>query len=112
MHTLQIILDWSEIWALFIPLFVLWRYPFQPKNMKPIISYLYAALLLNAIIDFIDHFKGPLHFPHWLQTNNYLYNVHSIVRFIYFSMFFNRVLPSFKDFRKVISIVASIFLLV
>src|SRR3954469_658156 len=106
------ILNWSEVWALLIPIALLSKYPKQPSYLKPIIVYVIAALVLNLWIDIIGSFKETLHFPRWLGTNNYLYNVQSILRFICFSLFFNHVLPLFKNFRRVISIVAALFLLV
>jgi hypothetical protein len=112
MHTLQLILDWSEVWAVFIPLIFLWKFPRQSGYMRPIICYVYAALFINMAIDIFGYYGESLQLPNWMQANNYLYNVHSIVRFICFSVFFNVVLPSFKNLRRIVSIVAGVFLVV
>ena len=96
----QEILDWSEVWALLIPLVVLLIYRKQPGYFRPIIIYLCIALAINLLIDVGWRFleiqkiaaKIGLKFnsdiPGWLSPNNYLYNIHSIVRFICFSTFF------------------------
>jgi hypothetical protein len=91
------ILDWSEVWAIFIPLFVLLFRRKQPAFLKPLIIYLWIALALNLVGDFIGDFKH--HLPQWLHSNNILYNIHSIVRFFCFSYFF---LLLGKNFRGVI----------
>ena len=86
MNTLQTILDWSEVWALLIPLFawVLIKRP-QPA-MRPVIIYLLAALVLNVFGDFIAEFKKFI--PTLPRSNNPIYNIHSVVRFACFSWFF------------------------
>jgi hypothetical protein len=112
MEILKLFLDWSEVWALFIPLIVLLKYSRQPGYMRPIIWYVYIAILLNFVIDLFGYHGESLGLPEWLRSNNYLYNVQSVVRFICFSLFFNHVLPSFRKLRTIISIVAGLFLLV
>ena len=69
-----------------IPLFVLSIRGRQPKYLQPVIIYLWAALVINLIGDIIGDFKS--HLPGWLQSNNVLYNVHSIIRFTCFCVFF------------------------
>ncbi len=82
----KFLLDWSEVWAPLIPLVFLLFKKNKPRFLKPVILYLVAAFLLNAVSDIIGDFKAYL--PQWMQSNNPLYNVHSIVRFICFSYFF------------------------
>ena len=86
MNTLQTILDWSEVWALLIPLFawIIIKHP-QP-GMKPVIVYLLIALVLNVFGDFIAEFKKFI--PTLPRSNNPIYNIHSLVRFGCFSWFF------------------------
>ena len=83
---LKFLLDWSEVWAPLIPLVFLLFKKNQPRFLKPVILYLVAAFLLNAVSDIISDYKAYL--PGWMQSNNPLYNVHSIIRFICFSYFF------------------------
>ncbi|HWJ91509.1 MAG TPA: hypothetical protein VNR87_10380 [Flavisolibacter sp.] len=107
---LQLILDWSEAWAPVVALIVVLIYPKQPRYLRPVIIYLIIAFTINLFGDIIGAFRR--NFPHWLQTNNYLYNVHSIIRFICFTVFFNLILPQFSRARRVLSILAGIFLLI
>ncbi len=85
-ETLRIILDWSEVWALLIPLVYFLVKNHQPRYLKPVIIYLFVALFLNITGNIIADYKAWL--PSWMQSNNPLYNVHSIIRYICFSYFF------------------------
>lgn len=81
------ILNWSEAWALLIPIFVLVvMRKKQPAFLLPVVLYVWSALVLNFAGDVIADFKQYL--PGWLQSNNPLYNVHSLIRFACFSSFF------------------------
>src|SRR5690349_11245276 len=98
---LQLFFDWSEVWALLIPLFALIGKSKQPSFMKPVIIYLWATLLLNLAGDIIGDFKK--HLPDWLQSNNPLYNIHSIVRFTCFTYFFISLQqPHFSRLKKIL----------
>src|ERR1700741_3192173 len=83
---------WSEVWALLIPLTI---FLFKRKSitgiLKPVVYYLFVALVLNFIADFIWRFQSPtrLNLPEWLQNNIPVYHIHSIVRLILFAWFFN-----------------------
>ncbi|MFI5159918.1 MAG: hypothetical protein ACHQHN_01510 [Sphingobacteriales bacterium] len=78
----------------------------QPALLKPVIIYLWLALILNIFGDTIGDFKIRFHFPNWLQSNNPLYNLHSLVRFACFSYFFVSLpQPLFTNFKKGIAIV-------
>jgi len=80
------ILDWSEVWALLIPLCYFLIKRNQPRYLKPVVAYLVIALVINLTGNIIADYKAYL--PAWMQSNNPLYNVHSIIRFICFSLFF------------------------
>jgi len=83
---IKTILDWSEVWALLIPITVFLFKRKQPGYMRPVVFYLFLGLILNTLCDIgyvFKSFAGSL-----LQPNNYLYNIHSIVRFACFSSFF------------------------
>src|SRR5689334_975978 len=81
------LLDWSEVWAITIPLIVVLTLgKRQPAFIKPVIVYLWVALIINLLADIIADFKTYL--PGWAYSNNPLYNIHSIVRFACFSYFF------------------------
>lgn len=95
----ELVLSWSEVWALLIPLFI-WLFvrKEQPKFLKPVIIYVWIALFINLLADLIGEFK--MHLPPWLQSNNPLYNVHSVARFTCFNFFFiffkNKKVSPFK----------------
>jgi hypothetical protein len=96
-NIVQLIFDWSEVWALLIPLFAFLLGKKQPALLNPVIVYLWLALVLNLSEVIIAEFKITYHFPAWLQSNNPIYNIHSIVRFACFSYFFISLRqPSFK----------------
>jgi len=106
------IFDWSEVWALLIPLFFVFRHK-QPGLLKPVIIYLWLAFTLNTFGDIIGDFKWALHFPAWLQSNNPLYNLHSVVRFACFSYFFISLPQTrFKTLKKIIAGLFTVFFII
>ena len=108
---LQLLLDWSEVWAPLIPLSVLLFHPKQPLYQRPVILYLWVALFLNLSGNVIADFKKYL--PMWLQSNNPLYNLHSVVRFACFAAFFQQLRqPYFLTIKKVLPFVSLAYLLV
>jgi len=112
-------LDWSEVWALLIPLMVLlFRRP-QPATLKPVIIYLCIAFILNVGIDIIMIFRDyrlewvKATFPEWLKTNNPLYNIHSVARFTCFSIYFMQLQhASFTKFKKFLAAASAIFIVI
>jgi len=97
MKSLGIIMDWSEVWAPLIPLLYFLFNRQQPRYLKPVIVYLFIALFINLVGDIIGDFKARL--PQWMQSNNPLYNIHSIIRFICFIYFFKGL--GHTDFMKI-----------
>ena len=85
---LKLFLDWSEAWAPLIPLFVLVRNRNQPHFLRPVIIYILIAFPINLFGDIIGDYKGYLPHTYWFQKNLYLYNIHSVIRFVCFSYFF------------------------
>jgi hypothetical protein len=104
------IADWTEFWATIIPLLVLiWRRK-QPKYIQPIIIYLWIALFINLIGDIIGDFGR--HLPSWLQSNNVLYNIHSLIRFGCFGYFFYLINKTFNHWvNRIVNTMALIFIL-
>lgn len=92
------ILDWSEVWALLIPLIFLLRFRRQSPYLTPVIVYLLLGLILNCLIDIGYVYKGKV--PRWLNPNNYLYNIHSIIRFSCFTQFFLLLKHPYQSFIK------------
>ncbi len=112
-NLLKQVLGWSEVWALFIPLFALVLKRKQPLYLKPVIIYILLALVLNLFQDIIANLKFTLHFPHWLQTNNYVYNFHSVARLFLFSLFFIILRqPFLQKVKKIVPIIFSLFVII
>ncbi len=104
-------LDWSEIWALMFPLGILLVRRQQPAGLRPIIIYLWLGFFINLAIDIIMAIN--IYIPEADLTNNPLYNLHSITRFICFSIFFIK-LPqaSFTRLKKLMVIGSLVFFLI
>ncbi|WP_183559330.1 hypothetical protein [Mucilaginibacter sp. SP1R1] len=94
---IQIILDWSEVWALLIPALILITKK-QPAINKPVVLYVWIALFINIAIDMTWKFRNWLPGDH--NSNNYLYNLHSIVRFFLLSAFFIQLKQPFLVLLK------------
>ena len=108
---LQTVLDWSEVWALLIPVSVLLMKRKLPRSLKPVIIYVWFALATNILIDAIWIFKS--HFPAWLQSNNPYYNIHAIGRFVCFCIFFIQLQKeSFVHLKKVLIVISALFILI
>lgn len=105
------ILDWSEVWALMIPLLVLSFRRKQPASLRPIIIYLWLAFFINLSIDVIMAIN--INNSNTNLSNNPLYNLHSVTRFICFSYFFLQ-LPqsSFIKYKKALTIVSLAFVFI
>lgn len=89
-NIIQKILDWSEVWALLIPLAVLLWKNNKTVHNKPIRLYLAIAILINLPIDLVAEFKGKwgLTPDDFWWNNNVFYNISSIVRLLLFAWFF------------------------
>lgn len=95
---LQAILDWSEVWAITIPLLVILFNRQRHHWQKPIITYVVLAFFLNIWIDLI--WIGNRH--DWFELdNNILYNIHSLIRLFLFSWFFNLISSNRKLYLAV-----------
>jgi len=104
-------LEWSEVLALLIPLMILLFRRKQPATLKPVIIYLWIAFILNLGIDIITAIN--IYHHNFDLSNNTLYNIHSVVRFVCFSLYFIQ-LPqsSFIKVRKVLAAVSLIFVVI
>lgn len=115
MHpTLQFIIDWSEVWALLIPLAVLLVCKVDQKWAVPIKWYLAFALVINLIGDLIWKQQRLgiyeflyARFPYFFNAdgtfeNTVLYNIHSVIRFLLFAWFFHYQGKVFKKLNRFI----------
>jgi hypothetical protein len=110
-NLLQEILDWSEVWAPLIPLLILSFSGKQPRYAFPVIVYLWVAFVIDALIDVGWKFGNCA--PSWMNPNNYLYNVHSIGRFLFFAAFFYLLSPLFRaTLDKLIIVAATVAMVV
>ena len=82
LHTIR---NWSEAWALLIPLTIIFIYRFRIPGMFPIMIYVCLALLLNTASTTMFVFHKSM--PSFLQNNNILYNIHSFLRVTCFGLF-------------------------
>src|SRR5689334_16690456 len=85
------VLDWSEVWALLIPLAVLLFYRSMPGLLFPIPLYLMIALFLNLFITLISNVPA---IDYYFASNHIFYNVHSVIKVIFFGWFILRYLPA------------------
>jgi hypothetical protein len=106
------ILDWSEVWAIAIPLFIF--FVKRPKGIRPVLMYVIAGLILNLLVDVPWKFYYHARIMHDLYVyNNLFYNLHSIVRLLCFGWFFKtRNIPANKIFRYVLFISTAIVLII
>lgn len=105
------ILDWSEVWALMFPLLVLSFRRNQPASLRPIIIYLWLAFFINLSIDVIMAIN--IYSPDSDLSNNPLYNLHSVTRFICFSYYFlNLSQASFVKYKKALTVVSLVFVII
>lgn len=107
---LQILLDWSEVWALVMPLTAYYFHRRQPNYFRAIILYLWGALIINLISDIIGDFKSYL--PDWIQTNLILYAIHSLFRLVCFAYFFYLIRQSyFRRLRQILPVLYVLFVI-
>jgi len=98
-------------WVVLIPLIALLFKRNQPHFLRPVIVYLVFAFFINLAGDLISDFKFYL--PQWLDSNNILYNVHSIIRFICFSYFFLALKqPSFITLKKILPFISLLIIII
>ena len=103
--------DWLEVWALLIPLTILFFKRKQPAFNKPVIAYLWVALVLNVASDSLWKLRTELSIT--FQSNNYIYNLHSIIRFFLLSTFFIKLnQPFLPKTKRIIQLVFLIFVIV
>lgn len=119
---LKEIFDWSEVWALLIPLTIyLIKRPKAPW-VRPILTYLLIAFFFNAIIDLTWKSK---HYGYedlsrrvfwWLYLgeenrlyNTIFYNLFSFARVATFAWFFLKINTDYKKFYTIILLVFILF---
>jgi hypothetical protein len=85
----------------------------QPAYLKPVIIYVCLAFFLDATGNILGYFKDDFGLPLWLQRNTFLYNIHSIIRFTCFSLFFIRLeQPFLVGLKKIVPMLSLLFVLI
>ena len=92
-------LRWSEVWALFFPLYQLLKTPNNSRSLRPVSYYVILAFILNLAANLISNQKSIGLFLPW-HNNVIIYNIHSIVRFVCFSVFFTNLSSSIPDCKS------------
>ena len=84
-------LDWSEVWAPLIPLAFIIVRKNKPAYLRPVWIFVYSSFVLNICIILIWRFKikWGLHEGDFLWSNNFIYNLLSMIRLLLFAWFFN-----------------------
>lgn len=87
MKIIQFLRNWSEVWALLIPLIVILVYKPKGHNLRWLILYVVVAFILNFLAIFMVEYYYMV--PRWLTkgNNNILYNLHSFIMVIFFSCY-------------------------
>jgi hypothetical protein len=91
MSLLDSILNWSEVWALLIPLLFLIIYKKDNKELTPLKWYVVIGLILNTVST-ISFIYNP-QMPSYLKNNNIFYNLHSLARVLFFSWYILLISP-------------------
>lgn len=81
MKIITFLRDWSEVWALLIPLIVILIYKPGGHNVKWLIGYVVAAFIVNFLAIFM------MFYSFLDQGNNIFYNLHSLIMVISFGCF-------------------------
>jgi len=90
MKFLQTLSDWSEVWALLIPLIVIIVSRPKEKQIRVLVWYVIIGFILNFATTFMIEFRNLV--PSWLYidnmiNNNIVYNIHSMFRVLLFSWY-------------------------
>jgi hypothetical protein len=98
------ILDWSEVWAPLIPLAFIIARKNKPAYLKPVWIFIIIAFFLNIGITLIWRFKLKWGFQEgdFLWSNNFIYNILSVVRIFLFAWFFKLLGQKFMHRIKLV----------
>jgi len=111
MKIIEAIRDWSEVWALLIPLTIILISRSKIKGMSPVVLYVCLALVLNTISTTLYVFYESL--PSFLQNNNILYNIHSFLRVTLLGLYIYQIRKHrYIDAYKALLIVYLFFVLI
>ncbi len=113
MRFLQTLRDWSEVWALLIPLLVIAFNKPDEKHIRLLVWYVIIGFILNFTATFMLEFNYLM--PSWMYihhavNNNLPYNIHSVIRVLFFSWYIIIIRPyRFVIILKTLLIVYLVF---
>jgi len=86
----QLLLDWSEVWALLIPLTIIIIYKPRGNYIRLLVWYVIIGFILNLIANLMLEYYYLV--PSWMYVkgrvnNNIVYNIHSVLRVLLFSWY-------------------------
>ena len=82
---LQEISTWGELAGILIPLFIVLLYRPKGEINRPLVLYTTTAFILNLIIIIIAKNNG--HYSFIPKSNHIYYNIHSIVKIVFFGWY-------------------------
>lgn len=96
LHFYHQMLNWSEVWALCIPITVLiWKRKIKAAAI-PLVIYTCVALILNVVQDYIWTYRLVFFYSSKPGDNIIFYHIHSIIRLLLFSWFFIKIKQPFQ----------------
>jgi hypothetical protein len=102
---------WAEVWPLLIPLSIFLIYRTGDKNLKAIFIYSLISFFLMLIATIQHQFAKEL--PSNLRNNNLFYNLHSIIRTLFFGWYIYQMKQVKQQiFLRYVFILYGLFILV
>lgn len=112
MKIIQFLRDWSEVWALLIPLIVILIHKPRGHSVRWVNWYVITAFIFNFLAIFMIHYYSLM--PSFLeQGNGIFYNLHSFVMVIFFGCFIISVREyKYKIIPKALLVIYLAFVLI
>ncbi len=108
--TIHAILSWSELTAITLLLIFIVRKRNIPAYLRPVRIYVWLTFFTMLGINLIFHFKRKWNFPYEFTTNNYLYNLNSVIRMVCFGLLFLLLRQQiFQSFKKIVFVLFILF---
>lgn len=109
---LQFFRDWSEVWALLIPLIILLVYKPKGHHLKWVIWYVLTAFFINFLAVFTNEYYELLH-SFWKWGNGVFYNLHSFLMVLFFSRYIISIRKyKYTDLLKTLFLIYLIYVLI
>lgn len=110
MNLFQFLRDWSEVWALLIPLTIIVIYKPVTGNVRFLVFYVIAAFIFNFLAILMVEYYYLVPDALMSNGNNIFYNLHSFVMVVFFSWYIiNIKLHQYVVLLKVLLVVYLVF---